>query len=56
MRPFDAAAPARPIGGFTQDADGDWVALLACGHRQHVRHAPPLQSRPWALRPEKRAG
>ena len=55
MLPFDPAAPARPIVGFHQDADGDWVAELACGHGQHVRHAPPLQSRPWVLRAEGRA-
>jgi tellurite resistance-related uncharacterized protein len=35
--------------GFTTDADGHWVALLDCGHRQHVRHAPPLIERPWVL-------
>lgn len=23
------------------------MAELACGHGQHVRHAPPWQSRPW---------
>jgi hypothetical protein len=27
----------RAIVGFHQDAEGDWVAKLACGHRQHVR-------------------
>ena len=37
----------RPIVGFHQDAQGDWVADLACGHSQHVRHLPPWQSRPW---------
>jgi hypothetical protein len=35
------------ITGFHQDADGDWVAELACGHAQHVRHRPPWQNRPW---------
>ncbi len=49
MRPFDPAAPPRPITGFHQDAEGHWVAELACGHDQHVRHEPPLQSRPWVL-------
>ena len=47
MRPFDEAAPPRPIVGFGQDEEGHWVAELACGHRQHVRDEPPLQSRPW---------
>ena len=35
------------IAGFHQDPDGDWVADLACGHSQHVRHRPPWQNRPW---------
>ena len=38
---------ARAIVGFHRDKDGIWVAELACGHRQHVRHDPPWQSRPW---------
>ncbi len=33
--------------GFVTDAEGDWVARLSCGHRQHVRHDPPLVERPW---------
>lgn len=44
----------RPITGFTQDDEQHWVALLGCGHRQHVRHNPPLVSRPWVLTPEGR--
>jgi hypothetical protein len=43
------------ITGFHQDADGDWVADLACGHRQHVRHRPPWQSRPWVASEAGRA-
>src|SRR3954471_11536749 len=39
----------RPIVGFHLDAEGHWVADLACGHGQHVRHEPPLVSRPWVL-------
>jgi hypothetical protein len=35
------------IVGFELDEVGDWRAILACGHRQHVRHNPPLVSRPW---------
>ena len=34
---------------FTQDEFGDWVALLECGHKQHVRHKPPMVERPWVL-------
>ncbi|VAW37539.1 hypothetical protein MNBD_CHLOROFLEXI01-957 [hydrothermal vent metagenome] len=37
------------IIGFHQDELGDWVADLACGHTQHVRHNPPLSNRPWVL-------
>lgn len=39
----------RAIVGFEQDELGDWRAILSCGHRQHVRHNPPLVSRPWVL-------
>lgn len=45
----------QPIVGWHQDEQGDWVAELACGHGQHVRHAPPLSFRPWVLEPEGRA-
>jgi len=39
----------RVITGFVQDDEGEWVAELSCGHRQHVRHRPPFQKRPWVL-------
>ncbi len=45
----------QPIVGFHQDAVGDWVAELSCGHGQHVRHSPPLSFRAWVLTPEGRA-
>lgn len=45
----------RPITGYHQDDANDWVAELSCGHGQHVRHKPPLVSRPWVLTPEGRA-
>jgi Protein of unknown function (DUF3565) len=35
------------IAGFHQDLENHWVAELACGHYQHVRHDPPWQNRPW---------
>ncbi|MBK9049362.1 MAG: DUF3565 domain-containing protein [Chloroflexi bacterium] len=35
------------IVSFSQDEIGDWQAVLACGHRQHVRHNPPLVNRLW---------
>ncbi|MBV8674162.1 MAG: DUF3565 domain-containing protein [Acidobacteriaceae bacterium] len=37
----------QPITGFHQDEEYHWVADLACGHTQHVRHDPPWQNRPW---------
>jgi hypothetical protein len=51
------AGPARPqrIVGFHRDAEGHWVAELACGHTQHVRHDPPWQVRAWVTTPEGRA-
>lgn len=45
----------RAIVGFDQDDLGDWRAVLACGHRQHVRHNPPLVERPWVLTAEGRS-
>jgi hypothetical protein len=45
----------QPIVGFDQDELGDWRAILACGHRQHVRHNPPFVERPWVLTAEGRA-
>lgn len=35
------------IVAFHLDEEGYWVALLACGHNQHVRHKPPFIERPW---------
>lgn len=45
----------QPIVGYHTDEEGHWVAELACGHDQHVRHDPPLISRPWVTTPEGRA-
>ena len=45
----------RAIVGFHLDDEGHWVADLACGHGQHVRHDPPWQNRPWTLTPQGRA-
>jgi hypothetical protein len=44
----------RRIVGFAQDDEGHWVALLDCGHRQHVRHRPPFENRDWVTTPEGR--
>ena len=37
-----------------QDEEFHWVADLECGHTQHVRHDPPITSRPWVTTPEGR--
>ena len=37
------------IVGFHLDEENHWVAELACGHGQHVRHDPPWQNRPWVM-------
>jgi hypothetical protein len=39
----------RAIIGFHLDEQGDWVADLECGHKQHVRHHPPFMNRPWVV-------
>jgi len=49
------ALPLATIAGFEQDDEGAWVALLDCGHRQHMRHQPPWQSRPWVTTERGRA-
>ena len=43
------------ITGYHLDEEQHWVAELACGHNQHVRHNPPWVSRPWVTTPEGRA-
>jgi tellurite resistance-related uncharacterized protein len=39
----------RAITGYHLDELDDWVAELACGHDQHVRHRPPFEDRPWVV-------
>jgi hypothetical protein len=43
------------ITGFEKDDENHWRAILDCGHRQHVRHDPPLTTRTWVLTEEGRA-
>jgi hypothetical protein len=43
------------IIGFRQDLEGEWVAVLECGHEQHVRHDPPWQVFSWILHAQERA-
>lgn len=44
----------RRISSFHRDEFDDWVADLECGHRQHVRHRPPFELRPWVTSEEGR--
>ena len=44
----------QPITGYHRDEEDHWVAELYCGHNQHVRHDPPLVSRPWVVTEEGR--
>lgn len=48
-------AATTTIAGFRLDAAGDWIAELACGHTQHVRHRPPWENRAWTQTEEGRA-
>jgi tellurite resistance-related uncharacterized protein len=50
--------PRVPIVSFSPDGDeptGSWIATLACGHNQHLRHKPPFQNAPWVTTEEGRA-
>jgi hypothetical protein len=42
------------IIGYDQDEAQHWVAILACGHQQHLRHQPPWTNRPWVTTAEGR--
>jgi len=44
----------QPIIGYHLDDNKHWVAQLACGHNQHVRHDPPLVRRDWVRTREGR--
>jgi hypothetical protein len=50
------SAMDRRIVGFSQDGVGDWIALLECGHTQHVRHNPPWNVREWVTTEAGRQG
>lgn len=47
--------PKREIVGFRQDVEGHWIADLACGHSQHMRHRPPFIERAWVVTEAGRA-
>ena len=42
------------ITAYHKDEEGHWVAELACGHYQHVRHNPPWTNRDWVISEEGR--
>lgn len=44
----------RRILGFFQEAPNEWVVSLDCGHRRHLRHEPPRETRPELCEPEAR--
>lgn len=51
--------PRVPIVGYRvddEDGVGSWIALLACGHGQHIRHAPPFQEAEWVTSADGRLG
>ncbi|ACA84999.1 MULTISPECIES: DUF3565 domain-containing protein [Shewanella] len=37
------------IVSYLKDDENHWVAILQCGHYQHVRHTPPWVNRPWVI-------
>lgn len=55
-RTYTLAAVKQRITGFHLDSENHWVAELACGHNQHVRHNPPWTERPWVVTEAGRAG
>lgn len=46
---FEKDKMKQAIVGYHLDEEAHWVAKLACGHNQHVRHDPPWQNRPWVI-------
>jgi tellurite methyltransferase len=45
----------RAITGFGHDEEGGAIAILSCGHPQHVRHNPPFINRPWVMTEQGRS-
>jgi hypothetical protein len=55
LRSIFNGALKRRISNFRQDDAGDWIAVLECGHTQHMRHNPPWTVRDWVTTAEGRA-
>lgn len=51
---FSQGIVKQKITDFEKDDEGHWRAILKCGHRQHVRHDPPMTTREWVMSPEGR--
>jgi len=51
---FSQESMKQKIAGFDKDDEEHWRAILECGHRQHVRHDPPMISRHWVISKEGR--
>ncbi len=49
-------AVKQAIVDFHMDEESHWVATLACGHTQHVRHRPPWINRRWVTTEAGRRG
>lgn len=48
------ATPEVATVSFERETDGVFIAHLACGHRQHIRHNPPFQEAAWVATEEGR--
>ncbi|MGH8176993.1 MAG: DUF3565 domain-containing protein, partial [Steroidobacter sp.] len=46
----------RRIVDYAMDPGGERIAILDCGHPQHIRHNPPFINRAWTLTQEGRNG
>ena len=47
-------AMMRTILRFQRDEEQEWTAILDCGHKRHLRHDPPRESRPLLEDPQFR--
>lgn len=54
QKPDGRASTPCLLQGWRQDEEGHWVAVLSCGHTQHLRHQPPWQNRAWVTDPQQR--